>query len=327
MPSDAQTLYYGGQAILEGVMMRGRRHAAIAVRRPDGTIALRREELRGMYTGKPRDIPFLRGVIVLAETLSLGARALMYSSNVAIGKDDEEKVSGAQVAMMLTMSLAFVAVVFFAGPVLLTNWLDRFIDNDFVIVFLEGVLRLLMLLAYLALIGLMPDVRRVFAYHGAEHMTIHAYEHHRPLTVPEIRPFPTEHTRCGTSFLLVVMVVSVIVFTALGAPPLWLRVLSRLVLIPVIAAVSYEIIRLGARYGRYRLVALIFRPNIALQALTTRKPDDSMIEVAIAAFRQVVEAEGLTIDAEGHVVSPSPVTTAPAGDPPSGPTAEAPAAV
>jgi uncharacterized protein YqhQ len=154
------------------------------------------------------------------------------------------------------------------------------------------------------LIGLMPDVRRVFGYHGAEHMTIHAYENGSPLTVEGVRPYPQAHTRCGTSFLLVVMVVSIFVFAALGSPPLPLRVASRVVLIPAIAALSYEVIRLGAKYRRFRFVALLFSPNLALQRLTTRVPDDSMIEVAIASFSQVAEAEGLAIDEEGHVSPP-----------------------
>jgi len=307
------TLYYGGQAVMEGVMMRGRRHSAIAVRRPDGTIAIRRDTLGAAYTGRARDLPFIRGLSVLAETLVLGSRALLWSTNVVLGKESEG-ISKRQVATMMGFSLTFVAVIFFAGPVLLSDLLYAIVDNDFFVVFVEGVLRLAMLLAYLWLIGLMPDVRRVFAYHGAEHMTIHAYENGSPLTVEGVRPYPQPHTRCGTSFLLVVMVVSVLVFTAMGSPDLWLRVLSRIVLIPVIAAISYEVIRLGARYRRKRWVAALFSPNLALQRLTTRVPDDSMIEVAIASFKEVVEAEGLSVTGEGFVVTPAHQAVAPALD-------------
>lgn len=308
MPETAN-FYYGGQAVIEGVMMRGRKHAAIAVRKPDGGIALRREELRGLYTGRVRDIPFLRGIIILAETMTLGSRALIFSSNVALGKDEKDVSTRSMVLMLLT-SLAFVSVIFFAGPVFISSWLDRFFDNPFVEVFLEGIIRLLMLLAYLVFIGFMPDVRRVFAYHGAEHMTIHAYEHGLPIVPANVRLFPTAHTRCGTSFLLVVMIVAILVFTALGTPPLIWRVLSRIALLPVIAAVSYEVIRLGARYSRVALVRGLFKPNLWLQWFTTRQPDDSMIEVAIESFRQVVEAEGMMIAADGTIIrrerSPEP---------------------
>ncbi len=288
MPQSS-SLYYGGQAVLEGVMIRGPKHMAIAVRDPEGTIVQRGEALTGVYTGAVRRIPIVRGAIVLFETLALGVRALTWSSQVAMGRDQEE-VSKAQIFVSLGITLVFVAAIFFAGPVLLTSWLSRFVSG-YVEVAIEGVLRLVMLIGYIWLIGLMPDVRRVFAYHGAEHRAIHAYEHGRELTAAAVREYPNAHPRCGTAFLLTVMVLSLIVFVLLGTPPIWVRLIERVALIPVIAALSYEFLRLGQRFGEKGLFAVIYRPNLWLQSLTTRDPDDAQIEVAIAALRHVIEME------------------------------------
>jgi uncharacterized protein YqhQ len=293
---ETSNLYYGGQAVLEGVMIRGPRHMAIAVRDPQGTIVQRGEALTGVYTGAVRRIPIVRGAIVLFETLALGVRALTWSSQVAMGRDQEE-VSRAQIFVSLGITLVFVAAIFFAGPVLLTSWLDRFVGNGYVEVAAEGVLRLAMLVGYIWLIGRMPEVRRVFAYHGAEHRAIHAYEHGRELTPAAVREYPNAHPRCGTAFLLTVMVLSLIVFVLLGTPPIWVRLVERIVLIPAIAAVSYEFLRLGQRFGEKGLFSAIYRPNLWLQSLTTRDPDDAQIEVAIAALRHVIELEATGVTA------------------------------
>lgn len=290
------SLYYGGQAVLEGVMIRGPRHMAVAVRAPDGSIVQRAEALTGVYTGAVRRVPVVRGVIVLFETLALGVRALTWSSQVAMGRDEEE-VSKAQLIVSLGVTLAFVAAIFFAGPVLVTSWLSRFLGSGYVEVTAEGVLRLAMLIGYIWLIGLIPDVRRVFAYHGAEHRAIHAYEHGRELTPAAVREYPNAHARCGTAFLLTVMVLSLILFVALGTPPLWLRLVERIVLIPVVAALAYEVLRLGQRFGERGLFAAIYRPNLWLQGLTTRDPDDAQIEVAIAALRHVLALEAAGAEA------------------------------
>jgi len=289
-------LYYGGQAVLEGVMIRGPRHMAVAVRAPDGGIVQRAEALTGVYTGAVRRIPVLRGAIVLYETLALGVRALTWSSQVAMGRDQEE-VSKTQLFLSLALTLAFVAAIFFAGPVLVTSWLSRFLGNGYLEVTAEGVLRLGMLIGYIWLIGRMPDIQRVFAYHGAEHRAIHAYEHGRDLTPAAVREYPNAHPRCGTAFLLTVMVLSLIVFVLLGTPPIWLRLVERIVLIPAIAALSYEFLRLGQTFGNRGLFALIYRPNLWLQSLTTRDPDDAQIEVAIAALRHVIELETAGVEA------------------------------
>jgi uncharacterized protein YqhQ len=192
--------------------------------------------------------------------------------------------------------MGLVVVLFFAGPILLANLLELVDANRLAIVGVEGAIRLVMFVGYIALIGLLPDIRRVFQYHGAEHMTIHAYEASRPLTVEEIRAFPKEHTRCGTSFLLVVVAVALLtffIFDVLVDEGLLIRFASRIVFIPFIAALSYEILRVGARYGGNWFVHAMFRPNIALQGLTTKVPDDSQIEVAIASFEATLEAAGM----------------------------------
>lgn len=286
-----RTDYYGGQAVIEGVMIRGPRQMAVAVRRPDGNITCRTEPLGSVYVGRLRRIPLLRGVIVLWETLALGIKALVFSSQVAMAEDEQEEISNVYIWGTLAISLTFVAVVFFLGPVLLTRWLDDLVGSDAAVVALEGLLRLAMLIAYIWLIGLLPDIQRVFAYHGAEHRTINAYEAGEPLEVSAVRRFGNAHVRCGTGFLLTVMVVAVAVFVAVGTDPLWWRFASRVLFLPFIAALSYEAIHLSARFARNRLVHLLLRPSLALQALTTRDPDGHQIEVAIAALRAALAEE------------------------------------
>jgi len=287
-----QTLYYGGQAVIEGVMIRGPHSVVVACRRPNGEIAVRRETLSGVYTGLIRHIPFVRGVVVLWETMALGMRSLIFSSNVALGEEENE-ISPMAVMGMGLAAMAVVAVIFFAGPVLLTSWLEGRIDSSVVVVVIEGLIRLAILVAYIGLIGLVPDIRRVYAYHGAEHKSIHALEAGDPLEPPAVQRHPTAHVRCGTSFLLTIVVVSVVLFAALGSQELWMRVASRVVLIPVIAAIAYELIRLGGRFYGNPVARVLMWPNLALQKLTTRQPDDSQVEVALRALREVMALEGM----------------------------------
>lgn len=295
-PEPGHNLYYGGQAVLEGVMIRGPEHMAVAVRHPAGHIVAHTEKLGGLYTGRARRLPFVRGVVVLWETMSLGMRALSFSSRIAFEEesDDGKPAEFPEKVFWGTMALAMVFVVgiFFAGPILLANLLELLDAHRIVIVAVEGVLRLAMFVAYIWAIGRMPEIRRVFQYHGAEHMTIHAYEAGRDLSIANVRPFPKEHTRCGTSFLLVVVVVALLTFFTfdlLVDEGLLVRTASRIVLMPLVASISYEILRIGARFGENRFVHAMFVPNIALQALTTNVPDDAQIEVAIASFNAVLE--------------------------------------
>jgi uncharacterized protein YqhQ len=285
-------VYYGGQAVLEGVMIRGPRTMAVACRRPDGDIIVHREELGGVYAGAIRRMPLVRGAIVMWETLALGVRALIFSSNVALGEEEKGTESG-PIWGTLLISMALVVAIFFVGPLLLTDWLEGLLGSHLLVIVLEGFVRLAVVVGYVGLIGLMPDVRRVYCYHGAEHKSIHALENGDPLEAAYVQRYPTAHVRCGTSFLLTVVVVSIVVFGLVGNPDLWIRVLSRIILIPVIASISYEVIRLGGAFESNPITKVLMWPNLALQALTTRQPDDSQVEVALRALKEVLAAEGV----------------------------------
>ncbi|MBI4201795.1 MAG: DUF1385 domain-containing protein [Chloroflexi bacterium] len=292
---------YGGQAVIEGVMIRGRRFYSVAARRPDGQLTSIVEPLNSLYTGPIRRIPVVRGTIVLAETLVLGIKALMYSGNVTLEKEGE-KLGGPAMALTLAFSLTMAIAIFFVAPLFAVNLFDRTVFTgdsataDFLSNIVEGAIRLGLFLAYIWLIGLMPDIRRVFAYHGAEHMTVKAHEANLPLEAPYIRRFSTAHPRCGTAFLLTVMVVAILVFALLGRPDLEWRILSRIVLLPVIAGIAYEVIRFSGLHQHNPFVQLISAPNLLLQKLTTRPPDDNQIEVAIHAMNTVIAAdEGLPL--------------------------------
>ena len=281
---------YGGQAVIEGVMIRGRRHMSVAVRRPDRTIAYLCRPLSPMFTGRLRRLFLVRGVIALAETLTLGIRALTYSANVAAEAEGEELGRGA-VAGMVAVSLTIAVAVFFIGPVLASRSLEQAVGSDLAANAIEGAIRLAAFVGYLVLIGRMSDIRRVFMYHGAEHMTVHAREGGDPLEVDAVRRYSPEHPRCGTAFLLVVIVIAVIAFIFIGREPLWWLIASRVVLIPFIAAASYELIRLSGRHQDNPLVRIVTGPSLALQKLTTRQPDDDQIEVAIEAMTLAIQAD------------------------------------
>jgi uncharacterized protein YqhQ len=281
-------------------MIRGVKHMSIAVRAPDGNIVTRCKELTGLYTGSLRQLPFIRGVIVLWETMALGMQALMFSSVVsaAPAADDDEldqATSDKSLWLMVLLSVGLVAALFFAGPVLLTHWLEQFFPGDMVVI-IEGILRVGLLIGYIAVIGRMESIQRVFSYHGAEHMAVHAWEHKLPLTVDRVRTFNPAHPRCGTAFLLTVMIISLVAFVAMGAVPFWARLLSRVILLPVVAGVAYEVIRFAARYEFSWWANFISSPNLLLQRLTTRHPDDDQIEVAITAMRVALEADGVLVE-------------------------------
>ena len=281
---------YGGQAVIEGVMIRGQRNIAVAVRRPDGSIAVKRQPLTPIFTGPLRRIPLIRGVIAMAETLTLGMRALSYSANVAAEAEGEE-ISAGSMAGMMAVSLTIAIGLFFLVPVLASDRLEGLLGSSLMANVAEGVIRLGLFLGYILLIGRMNDIRRVFMYHGAEHMTVHAQERGDPLNVAHIRRYPTAHPRCGTAFLLVVMVVAIATFIFVGREPFWWLIASRILLVPLIAAVSYEVIRFSGRHADNPLVALITAPSLVLQSLTTRQPDDDQIEIAIAAMQQAQAAD------------------------------------
>jgi uncharacterized protein YqhQ len=285
---------YGGQAVIEGVMIRGRSHFSLAVRRQDGTIHHRSQRLSELFTGRARRVPLLRGVMALLETLVLGSRALHLSANMAMQSQesgDGDEIPGWMLGVTLAVALTSGIGVFFMLPLLVVWLLDPVISSGLLSEIVEGVLRLAFLLAYIWGISFIRDVKRVFAYHGAEHMAVHAYEAGLTLDVANVRRFGTPHPRCGTAFLLTVMLVSIIVFAMLMAPSMEWRILSRIVLIPVITAVSYEIIRFSGSHQNWWIGQLLARPGLLLQRLTTRAPDDGQIEVAICAMETAMAAD------------------------------------
>jgi len=283
--SDTRLPSYGGQAVIEGVMMRGSHAVAIAMRTPDNEIKLHTEELGPIYQSKAAKVPFLRGLVMLWDTLALGMRALTISANAQ--GEEEEQIEGPLLYLTLAISLGFSVVLFFLAPAtaghLLGNWLK--IDSPWVVNLIEGVIRILILIVYLLAIRRMADIRRVFGYHGAEHKTINAFEDGAELTPEVVAGYSLEHPRCGTAFLLTVMIFSVLLFTFIGPiDSIWLKLLTRVLLIPVLASVSYEYIRWTARNLESPLVRALIKPNLALQRLTTNEPDLKMLEVSIASF-------------------------------------------
>jgi uncharacterized protein YqhQ len=278
--------------VIEGVMMRGSSTMAVAVRQPDGEIALHTEPLDPkIYQGRLSKIPFLRALTSLWDVLVLGIRTLMYSADVALGEEEDVEFSGPIAWGTLAVSLALGVGLFFVLPLLLVGLVDRFIASSFVSNVVEGAIRMAIFLAYVWAIGMIPEIRRVFAYHGAEHKTINAYEARAALTPEGVAPYSTAHYRCGTAFLLSVMVISILIFALLGRPPMALRILSRIVLIPVVAGIAYEFIKFTSRHQDNAIIRAIAAPNLALQRLTTREPDASMLEVSITALKQVLAAE------------------------------------
>ena len=269
------------------MMMRGRKAMVTAVRRPGGGLAVDTQPLSGIYSGRMRRTPLLRGVIVLIESLVLGIKSLLYSANVSLEEEGTE-ISGWQVWLLVAVSLGSAVALFFMAPLFLTKLLTPHLTSSIVFNLIEGVIRVAIFLAYLKLIALLPDIKQVFAYHGAEHKAVNAYENGAPLEIEATRKYSTAHVRCGTSFLFVVLIIAIVVFALVGLPSLWLMVLSRILLTPFIAAISYEVIYFGNRYIGNRIVKGVLAPGLWLQSLTTREPDDSQLEVALAALKKVV---------------------------------------
>ncbi len=282
---------YGGQALIEGVLMRGSKVVAAAMRAPGGEIVTRTEALSGIYQSKLKDIPFLRGLIVLWDALGLGMRYLTLSANLQ-AEEDEQKIEGAMMILPIALSLAAALALFFAAPAAVGYLLERLLAiGNLWSNLAEGFIRLTAVILYIWVIGRIPEIRRVFQYHGAEHKTINAYEAGAELKPERVAGFSLEHPRCGTSFLLTLIVFSIVLFTVIGPLPAAARIATRIALIPVLAGIAYEYIRLTARYLSNPLVRLLMRPNLALQRLTTGEPDLSMLEVAIVAFNTMLAQE------------------------------------
>ena len=280
-------VHYGGQAVIEGVMMRGAHSMAVAVRKPTGDIQIHSEPLpKGIYDSKVGRLPFVRGLTMLWDTLVLGTRALMFSADAALTEEDV-KFEGPMMWGTLAFSVLLGIGLFVLAPMLLVGLVDRYITVPLLSNLAEGLVRLAFFLGYLIVIRRMPDIRRVFAYHGAEHKTVNAYEAGVELTPETVQEYSTRHTRCGTSFLLVVLMLFVLISTFLGRPPLLIRLLVRLAMVPLVASVAYEFIKFAARHEDNPLVRLLTAPGLALQRLTTEQPDPAMLEVAIAALERV----------------------------------------
>ena len=323
---------YGGQALIEGVLMRGRDAIAVALRHPDGRIVWSDERLGTGFRGtRWAKLPFMRGLVVLYETLVVGTRWLVRSAGVAAAEElpaattadgrpaDAADLGKGSVAIMLGLTLVLGLGLFFFVPLIVA----RFVAGGqpgVVERIVEGVVQVAIFLGYLIVIGRTSDVHRTFQYHGAEHMTIHALEAGDPLTVDAVRRYPTAHPRCGTEFLVVVILVSIVAFSIVGRQDILTMILSRVILIPVIAAISYELLRFGARHRGNPVVRALFEPGIWVQKITTKQPTDDMIEVAIVSMEQALGADGEELPAGSGTIERSPLVLA--GAPPA-PAAEA----
>jgi uncharacterized protein YqhQ len=285
-----QPALYGGQAVIEGVMIRGRRTVALACRKPNGDIYRYREPLRSpLVRSRIARLPFVRGVVVLWESLDYGIRMLMRSAEVQL--EQEEQLGKGGNTLIMGVALVGALLLFIGVPYLATSLARAVIPSSVVLNVTEGLIRLALLVGYLIAISFLPDVRRVFAYHGAEHMTIHAFEHGDPLTPARIEPYPTAHPRCGTAFLLLVVVVSIVIFAFLPRVNLLVDLIVRLALVIPVASISYEALRLGAAHERSPAMRLLVAPGLLLQRVTTRRPDARMIEVAVASLEEAIAGD------------------------------------
>ena len=282
--------FYGGQAVVEGVMMRGREVWAVAVRRPAGDVHIESHEIDSVIKRHPiLAKPFLRGVIALGQALAIGYRALSISARESV--EEDERLSSRQMGFSMVIAGVIFIGLFIILPAVTFGWVGRRVDSSVLTNVLEGVFRVAIFLGYLLLIGRTKDIRRVFAYHGAEHKTIAAFEHDEPLVSERVDRYSTLHVRCGTNFLLLVMVITIFVFTLFGNPGLWWRIGSRILAIPIIAGIAFEMLRLGARFPGSRVVHALMVPGLWLQKITTKPPTTDQIEVAIASFNEVLRRE------------------------------------
>lgn len=274
-------LTVGGQAVMEGVMMRSMDKYAIAVRQPDKKIKVKKIKIK-KNKKKIADIPIIRGCIRFVETMAIGIEALSYSASVSQG-DEDESLSVLELVFTIAASIGVTVLLFYVAPLVLTRLFTQ--GSGFIFNLIDGIFRLLIFLGYLLLISLMPDIRRIFQYHGAEHKTVHCYEHKEKLTVKNVKKFSNLHPRCGTSFLLIVFVLSILFFTLVQVDGLFPKLGIRLLMLPLIAGVSYELLKLSGKYADNSLMKIIIAPGLFLQRFTTRTPDDDMIEVAIKSLK------------------------------------------
>ena len=291
MPKKITDLAVGGQAVIEGVMMRDAHRTATAVRLPNGDIDVETRTVSSIRDRYPvLNLPLIRGSVIMVESLIIGMRALSFSAQAA-GEEDEQ-MTKKEITMTILFALVLASILFIVIPTGAAHLAAAYTDDPIVFNLIEGGIRLMVFLLYIWGISFMGGIRRVFQYHGAEHKTIHCYEAGEALTVENVQKFPRLHPRCGTNFLLIVMVVAIVFHVFFGWPDLWLRILSRLAILPVVAGVSYEIIRFAGRSENH-FVHILITPGLWLQYLTTRPPADEMVEVAIESLKAVLPAEDI----------------------------------
>ncbi|HET9084124.1 MAG TPA: DUF1385 domain-containing protein [Candidatus Limnocylindrales bacterium] len=330
--SGTRSFAYGGQALMEGVLMRGRDAIAVALRHPDGRIVTTTERLNSrVHTSPAGKWPFVRGLVVLYETLVIGTRWLVRSANVQAEEDDVELGKGT-IAITLLITFGVAIAVFSLLPLFISSVATSKATQGWLQPAIEGLIQVALFLAYLTFVSRTPDIYRVFQYHGAEHMTIHALEAGDPLTVDAVRKYPTAHHRCGTEFLVILVLLSIFVFSLIGRQPPLVMILSRLIGIPILAAVGYEVLKIGAKFRQYRVMRAIMFPGILVQKITTKRPTDDMIEVAISSMEEALTADGNPIPAGSTLFDRDPLKlpsgeTAPATEPVAAATTDEPPAV
>ncbi|OGO00797.1 MAG: hypothetical protein A2Y90_03830 [Chloroflexi bacterium RBG_13_52_12] len=288
--ADKKKFNYGGQAVIEGVMIRGRSSVVTAIRRPAGDITLDVKPAPSIHTSWARRTPLIRGTVILIEAMVLGIKSLLHSANIAMEEEDE-KIPTKAIWGMMVFSVILAVGLFFVAPLFLTKLVDSYLPNTIVFTIIEGVVRIAIFLGYLKVIGMMSDIKRVFTYHGAEHKAVNAYEAGVPMEVNAIKTYSRAHVRCGTSFLFLVLIIAIVVFSFVGRDPFWLLVASRIVLLPVIMGLGYEVIYFGARHTHSWLMKIVLAPGLLLQSMTTGEPDDKQLEVAIAAMNKAIEVD------------------------------------
>lgn len=295
----------GGQALIEGIMMKGPHKMATAVRKPNGEIEVKTSEIKSTFKNKFFKLPIIRGSFMLIESMISGVKELMYSASFFedtmeedavdrfLKKVFKDKADNAIIYVSLILALVFSVGIFIILPSLLTSLLERFTDNSFILNLVEGIIRVSLFIVYALLISKLDDIKRVFKYHGAEHKTIYCYENGEELTVENVRKYSTLHPRCGTSFIVNVLIISILVFSLFKWPNPLMRVVIRLLMLPVIAGISYELNRfLGKCDSQNIFVKILTYPGFLIQKITTSEPDDSMMEVAIAAMKEVIPENG-----------------------------------
>lgn len=292
--------YFGGQAVIEGVMMKGPKNWSLAVRTPSGDIASVDERVSSVGERWPiLKKPLFRGIVVLIETLILGVKTISLSANLSLG-EEEEAITPKELIATLGLALALVVGLFMILPFYLTKTASTFVENRVLFAFVEGLFRISIFVAYIGVISRLKDIQRVFQYHGAEHKTIHTYEAGEDLTPENAAKYSTLHVRCGTAFMLIVMVVAIFSFSFLPTTDVLTRIAGKLVLLPLVAGISYEVTRLAAKYSKSKAMKIVMAPGLALQKLTTKEPDEEQLEVAIYALKRVLAAEGLQSGAENE---------------------------